>query len=192
MNAKGHAIIGAACGAMVGATLNAVSPEFLDVGNKTNTALYMVSVIKCTAGAVIGALIVDIDTKKSKASQFFVKVLLALIWAYVAISILNIGFLNNLLKDYYYEISTHTVIVSFAILCTLGKLSPHRQFTHKVVGTTVFCIVAYYLFEQATAIGFMVGYISHILLDKTTKAGLKFFDIKLPLQDSRGNVKINL
>ena len=38
------------------------------------------------------------------------------------------------------------------VLTTLGEMSPHRQFTHKWFGTSLFCITAYFAFENKIAI----------------------------------------
>lgn len=183
MTGRQHAIIGTTCGAVVGYVLTSTSNM-----STLNTSMTIVQTI---FGSLIGALIVDIDAKHSKASQAFAKIGIALIWFIVGLKVFNLDSIDTYYKMFQTNTLSTVSIMAFALLITIGKLSPHRQFTHKVFGATLFCIMAYIIFVKPMAIGFVIGYISHILADKTTKAGLKFFDFKLPMQNRRGKFEIH-
>lgn len=200
MTGKQHSIIGILAGLILG------------VGyamGKSQVVEFKI-IIPIVIGAFIGSLIVDIDSKKSKASQQFTRIITILSWILLIFVIYQKYLSNNSLiqgvvghdgvKYYFDKIRVIFAIamskyvksgLAFTVLCiltTLGKLSPHRQFTHKWFGTTLFCVTAYFCFEKSLATGFILGYILHILADKTTPAGIKFFDFKLPLQNRRGKL----
>ena len=84
-------------------------------------------------------------------------------------------------------------IVLFSILTILGKLSPHRMFTHKWLGLLLFCLSTYLMGNEFLAVGFTMGYILHIIADRITKNGkyLNFFQFKLPLKNSRNKFTIS-
>ena len=143
-------------------------------------------------GSFIGALIVDIDCKRSKASQVFSAIVTILIWILLVMilcekyDIFDFSIIKSLeYKRFIYNRNSFGLI-SFVVLVTLGKLSPHRQFTHKWFGTLLFSITVIITFNKFVAVGFIVGYVSHILADKLTPAGVKFLEFKLPLCDKRG------
>lgn len=152
--------------------------------------------ISMMIGSFVGSLIVDIDCKRSKASKVFSAIITILIWIIILIMLCekyNI-FDFPIMKFLEYKKLIYNRsglgLISFAILITLGKLSPHRQFTHKWFGTLLFAITAIITFNKFVAVGFIVGYMSHILADKLTPAGVKFLEFKLPLCDRRGKFSI--
>lgn len=149
-------------------------------------------------GAIVGSLIVDIDCKRSKASKIFTAVITVVIWIIIFLvlsykyKIVDLSFINAFIGKIMIYCKNKKALVAFALLITLGKLSPHRQFTHKWFGTMLFSITAIICFNKFIAVGFIVGYISHILADKLTPAGVKFLDFKLPLVDRKGKISINI
>ncbi len=200
MTGKQHSIIGILAGLILGFGYAMGKSQFVEFK----------IVVPIVIGALIGSLIVDIDSKKSKASQQFTRIITILIWIFL-IFVIYQKYLasNSLIKgvvgsggiQYYFDKIRVLFVIAvskyikdgfaFTVLCiltTLGKLSPHRQFTHKFFGTALFCVTAYFCFEQNLAAGFILGYILHILADKTTPAGLRFLDFKLPLQNRRGKL----
>ncbi|SHF08526.1 metal-dependent hydrolase [Clostridium fallax] len=193
MTGKQHAAIGAVCGGILGFIINKgglTSIRGEDILNGSQIISSFKPVLECTLGGIFGALIVDIDTNKSIASKKLANIIMAVIFTLVIAKFLKIASLKGFVDDALGVFKSNMLILSFAILVILGKMSPHRQFTHKILGTVAFCTVAWLLFSNYIAIGFIVGYISHILADKTTPAGLKFFDLKLPFMDSRNNLKL--
>ena len=83
-------------------------------------------------------------------------------------------------------------IISFSILIILGKLSPHRMFTHKWFGTILFCFSVYTLGNTYLTIGFTMGYVLHIVCDRFSPRGkkLKFFEFKLPCRNAKNKITI--
>lgn len=146
-------------------------------------------------GSILGSYMPDIDSKKSKASQAFNKILLYVIVAFgvsnILSSFLNLNFAQELLSNVTGGVVSNLGMILFALLTFAGKLSPHRGFTHKWFGTALFCASAFLAFNSAFAIGFTLGYILHIAADRTTSAGkhLGFFEFRLPCQNSKGNFK---
>ena len=171
-------------------------------------------IMQAGVGAYVGSLIVDVDSKKSKGSQIFNKILIGFLIAFVAIPIVSsvfdklvnnqdgldpstiiakisqgVGKLTPILNEYI--VKNTWGLYLFILITILGKLSPHRQFTHKIVGTLGFLLIGVITFKPYIFIGFAVGFLLHLVADATTPAGLDFFDVKMPLQKSDGSyVKI--
>lgn len=146
----------------------------------------------CILGAFVGSLMVDIDSKKSKAAQLYTKVAFFLLVVYVIFNIAGTYAFKSLPSSA--EVFKNIMLsenglklLPFIIVVFLGKVSPHRQFTHKILGTTLMIGTAYFGFKYDFTVGFAIGYLAHILADKTTKAGVKFFDLKLPMRTASGS-----
>lgn len=146
----------------------------------------------CILGAFVGSLMVDIDSKKSKAAQLYTKVSFFLLVGYVIFNISGTYAFKSLPSSA--EVFKNIMLsenglklLPFIIVVFLGKVSPHRQFTHKILGTTLMIGTAYFGFKYDFTVGFAIGYLAHILADKTTKAGVKFFDLKLPMRTASGS-----
>ena len=145
-------------------------------------------------GAITGSYMPDIDSHKSTASQIFNKVLMFLIIIVSLFYILGIQFnttyiysINKILKLNYKG------VILFSVLTILGKLSPHRMFTHKWLGTTAFCYSIHLMGNEYLSLGFTLGYVLHIIADRITKNGkyLKFFQFKLPMKNSKDKFTIS-
>lgn len=165
-----------------------------------STAVNPVQSVIVVTGSVFGSLMPDIDSKKSKASQVFNKVLFYFIMAFGVIRFINNGKVSTasstVLAKVVDLITYNSLFSSFGLLLFLslvvaGKLSPHRGFTHKWLGTLSFCLVALITFESSFAWGFIIGYLLHLVADRCTKDGkyLKFFELRLPCQNSKGKFK---
>lgn len=145
-------------------------------------------------GGVIGSYMPDIDSHKSTAAQIFnklltVTIIFIAIFYYFGIK-LNIASLYSVNKIL--NLNSQGIIL-FSILTILGKLSPHRMFTHKWLGSLMFCLSTYLMGNKFLAVGFTMGYILHIIADRITKNGryLKFFQFKLPLKNSKNKFTIS-
>lgn len=146
------------------------------------------------AGGVIGSYMPDIDSHKSKAAQIFNKLLMFIVIMYSIFYCFGIK-LNHeyiLLIHRFIRLNTNGLIL-FSIITILGKLSPHRMFTHKWLGTLLFCYSVYLMDNTYLTLGFSMGYILHIVADRITRNGkyLKFFQFKLPLKNSKNNFSIS-
>ena len=195
MKGKQHAIIGATCGLVVAVALNKSMISNIELSNLKGVLVESSNmirpIIECMVGGVIGSLIVDIDSKTSIASKKVSTLALISIGLFILLRFSNLDIISGIVDDTLTIFNGDLFIILFGLLVLLGKLSPHRQFTHKFLGTAAFCFVAVMLFSYYIAIGFILGYISHILADKTTPAGLKFFELKLPFMDKRNKFKIH-
>lgn len=151
-------------------------------------------------GGLVGGLIVDIDSKRSKASQAFNKVLTLVCALYLAehflgpsvgVNVNQLGwlkmFLNGtLIKNMFFGALLVTLIV-------LGHLSPHRVFTHKWFGTACFLIIGFFALNKYFFIGYALGYVLHLIADALlTKEDLRFTTFSLPLHKSDGEFHIVL
>lgn len=204
MNYKQHTSIGVACGVAACVLTGQLTRGYNGYKDMAYVCL----------GAVMGSLIVDIDSRNSKASQYFSNIFMSIfamilfgimfndmftsmiqpkvgnalpnpliIFQSVWVSCYNF-ICDNIIKD-------NASLVFFITLTILGKLSPHREFTHKIVGILLFCLTALLTFKLTTAIGFVIGYVMHCLADKTTPAGLKIMQIRLPFQsDNSANIEV--
>lgn len=182
MNGKQHATIGTV-GAL-GLTYVASTTQGVDL-----TAVGLTTVL---AGAVIGSWAPDIDSKKSKGAQLFNKIFMGAIIAYAGLNFLG-DVTGSHVFDLIMQSTRDSVLGNIGLLLFIattiaGKLSPHRGFTHKWFGTLLFCGTAMMTFNSNFAFGFIVGYVLHLIADKTTKAGkhMNFLEFRLPCVDSKG------
>lgn len=197
MSGKQHVTIG---------TISAILLAILYV--YTNQATFNFSLSVFISGSVIGSYIPDIDNHNSIATQFFNKIVIILITFITLFYIVNnyclyiiIG-LNLDVVHFNTTIDTllrilnirKTSLMIFIVILLLSKLSPHRIFTHKWFGTSLFCITTFIMGNIYFACGFTLGYIMHIIADRFfTPNGkyLNFLEFKLPLVNSKGKVKIS-
>lgn len=182
MKGKEHMIVGTTATATMGI-------GFLFT-NTIGNVIYLVPLI---LGGFIGSYMPDIDSHNSKARQFFNKFIVILIIALVigymlgmALSIDNIiSFLDKHWDEYF-------PYILFFALVILGKLSPHRMFTHKWFGTILFCFSVYLIGNIYLTLGFSMGYILHIVCDRFSPKGkkLRFFEFKLPCRNAKNKTTI--
>ena len=140
----------------------------------------------------------DIDSHNSKVRQVFNKILTFLIIAifigYMLGIMLNV---NDIILFLQSNFSNYFGAIMFCIVTILGKLSPHRMFTHKWLGTFLFCGCVYFIGNIYLTLGFTMGYILHIVCDRFSPRGknlefknLKFFEFKLPCRNSKNKTTI--
>ena len=103
----------------------------------------------------------------------------------------------SIANNYYMSSKNSTEVnyfaaIIFCVLTILGKLSPHRMFTHKWLGTLAFCSCVYFIGDTYLALGFSMGYILHIVCDRFSPRGknLRFFEFKLPCKNSKNKTTI--
>ena len=173
---------------IIGTTASLTMSAFLISSKSINSTLPVIALV---GGSIIGSYMPDIDSDKSKASNKAVtSLIIAFTLAYITGQALNFKNLANLLKINGQNLSGITL---FSILTILGKLSPHRMFTHKILGTSLFCLSVYLMGNLYITFGFIMGYVLHIVCDRFTKKGkyLKFFELKLPCKNSRNKTHIS-
>lgn len=183
MSGKVHCCIG-----LITISILSVSLAYLGlIGLDNKIVAYL------TIGAILGSFIVDIDSTRSKASQVFNRIL-----TYCSVGFFifyltgeKLPSVTRIYSKINYILGSNKAglyLFIFLILIVLGHMSPHRGFTHKVLGTSCFLIMGYLVFNVYVFVGFMVGYVMHILADKLTPEGLKFFEIRFPFQNSKGKL----
>lgn len=185
MTGKQHAMIGAGLG-LIG------SYVFLK-GNLSPSNLKEV-VVPIVTGTVLGSYWPDIDSKKSKASQAFNKIVLGLLIVLVLGHYVNLPIIDEVMFYAKGSLLGNLALFLLVVNTILGKLSSHRQYTHRWLGTLVFIVLFYLAFSSIVSIGFGVGYVAHILADRTTAAGknLNFFRFQLPLTNSKNEFHVSI
>lgn len=182
MSGREHMIVGTTATATMGI-------GFILTNNISNIKYIFPLVI----GGFIGSYMPDIDSHNSKARQLFNKfivfLIISLVIGYTLGIALNISDIIIFFKNYGKE---YFPVIFLAMIIILGKLSPHRMFTHKWFGTTLFCFGVYTLGNIYLTIGFTMGYILHIVCDRFSPRGknLRFFEFKLPCRNSKNKTTI--
>ena len=156
---------------MIGTTATATMGIGFLMNNNIGDVVHLVPLI---AGGFIGSYMPDIDSHKSKASQVFNKIIMILMVALVVGYSFGLALsVDDILNIFKYTSENYLGLVFFCVNTVLGKLSPHRMFTHKILGTT--------------------GYILHIVCDRFSPRGknLKFFEFKLPCRNSKNKTSVD-
>ena len=184
MTGKQHSTIGISAGAIASYTY--LGGDFSPV--------HLVTVVgPVVVGSFIGSYLPDIDSKKSKASQAFNKILLAVILSLGVAHYLELPILEEVMGFVKNTFLGNLGLLMFLVNTVLGKLSGHRLYTHRIVGTGVFVVSSLLAFNSAFAYGLILGYLLHIAADRTTADGknLKFFRIQLPMTNSKGKLHVS-
>ena len=160
-----------------------INKEAIDMTGKTHMAVGVgvatlllpandaKTIIGGTTLALIGSLIVDIDTDKSKGAvllkEAFGGAVILMILGVILKAKFNINVLN-----YISENKTITqmfpALAILVIVLTIGKFSSHRGFTHSLIGIVAYAVPVYML-VGSLYIWFLIGYIAHILADMLNK-----------------------
>lgn len=129
------------------------------------------TVIGGTILALIGSLIVDIDTDKSKGAIFlkeaFGGIIVLIILGVILQAKSNINVLNYITGNKTINQILPVLIIS-VVLLTIGKFSSHRGFTHSLIGIVAYTIPVYIL-SGSLYIWFLVAYIAHVVADMLNK-----------------------
>ena len=156
-----------------------------------DSALYLVPLI---IGGFIGSYMPDIDSHNSKARQVFNKILTFIIIAIVVGYMLGVALnIKDVLKFLDNNFKNCFATIMFCVTTILGKLSPHRMFTHKWLGTLMFCGSVYLTGNIYLTLGFSMGYMLHIVCDRFSPRGknLRFFEFKLPCKNSKNKTTVS-
>ncbi|MEE3343247.1 MAG: metal-dependent hydrolase [Bacilli bacterium] len=129
------------------------------------------------AGTIIGSVIPDIDSKNSEANQIFDKVLittsLTIILCFILEYFFNIGIYRIITKKNNIDSILFSALLFF-IMCLIGSRTHHRAFTHSIIGLLIYSSILYTL-PNIFIYSFIIGYLSHIILDLFNHKGLKLF-----------------
>lgn len=143
----------------------------LATGLALSTALLMPhnfhSFVYCMCGAAIGSTISDIDVGSSKPRKELNKIIAISIGSFVSLLIIDYIFKINIFsiiqsQEHFYQFCFG--FVTFLALSIYGSTTNHRSFTHSIIGLIAFTGAAWITYS-ALALPFLIGMISHILLD---------------------------
>jgi len=162
------------------------------VGVGTALTLLQTKDIKIIIGgtvlALIGSIIVDIDTEKSNGSKLLREIFATLVIVLLLGVFLKIKYNVNTLG----YITSNKSIMQMApalfillAMVVLGKLSANRTFTHSLTGIVAF-IVPIYMLVGSLYIWFLIGYVAHIIADLLNRKNVRLF---YPIQ---GGISIGL
>lgn len=107
------------------------------------------------------ALLPDIDHKMSKIRSITDKlfILFAVIYSYVSCSTCRVA-----------EIAKDSLVLTGIYFLILTFLSPrHRGITHSIFFVLMYGGILYFLFNFNLALAGMIGYVSHLLIDREIK-----------------------
>lgn len=128
-----------------------------------------------TALSIVGSLIVDVDTPKSKAATFlknlFGFTIIFIILGLIIKERFNINIFNYITQNKRF-IQIIPALCILLILIVLGLKSQHRSFTHSIIGFILFTIPIYMMTGELYK-WFVIGYIAHILADVLNKKEIK-------------------
>lgn len=125
--------------------------------------------------ALVGSLIVDIDTEKSQGSIFLKNCIAGIIIVATLGLVLKEKYSINIFKYIIQNKELQKLIPILSILSiviVIGVMSKHRSFTHSILGVIAFTMPMYIIVGDL-AKWFAIGYIAHILADMLNKKGVK-------------------
>lgn len=136
--------------------------------------------------AIVGALIPDIDANgDSKAKIEFRKVMSLLsIFGIVTVGYaLTTGRLQEIASSFFH--SMHGVgALLFLIACIIGYNTPHRTFTHWLIGLVCFTVPFILMTNITLGIWFGIGMLSHQVIDMLNKKKITWL-FPLPIDFAR-------
>ena len=130
------------------------------------------------AGGVIGSIIPDIDSKNSDVNQLFDKVTIITLLTIVICSFIEYFFHIGIYKLIFKKNNKEEIIISsilFFIMCIIGSRTHHRSFTHSIIGLILYTFIISISLPKIIINSFVIGYVSHILLDLLNRKGIKIF-----------------
>ncbi|MTI67308.1 MAG: metal-dependent hydrolase [Firmicutes bacterium] len=154
MKGKTHLMIGTAAGITLG------------VNYPLETAIVII------ASSVVGSLLPDIDHPKSSFNQ---KILFIKNKLYKTLIYSSIGTAIT----YYGSSIDDKLLILLGITLILTGITNHRGFTHSLLGLFLYTYIIKKITIrydiQGVYIGFVAGYISHLIADFLTKGGIELF-----------------
>ena len=135
------------------------------------------SLLITLGAATIGSTICDIDASDKDNKGYIVSYSIFTIISLITIVFLeyffHIGINNWILENSSY----YKILICFFLLigvCYYGYLMPHRSFLHSFLGIGIMILLCYISLGNVV-IPFMIGIVSHIVLDLFNKKGLWLF-----------------
>ncbi len=128
--------------------------------------------------STLGGVLPDVDLKDSTSDKLFDRLMTSLITIIIMSIIINYYFninLYNIIKGYN-NIFNYVICISvFIIMSYLGSKTPHRSFTHSLLGLFIYSAIIAYSFSKKIVMIFSVSFFSHIILDLLNMKGITLF-----------------
>lgn len=130
------------------------------------------------SASTLGSLLPDVDLKDSTTDKLFDRLMTSLITIVIMSILIKYLFNINLYKiiKSYNNIFNYLIsICLFIIMSYLGSKTPHRSFTHSILGLFIYTAILSYSFNNNIIIPYFISHLSHILLDLFNKKGISLF-----------------
>lgn len=132
--------------------------------------------------AFLGGLTPDVDLFQSKLGQKVSKFIIGIFSAIIILSLIKQYFDFDIFAYFSMDELLNSIsrgVLLFLLLCSVGLNTKHRSFTHSILGGVLFTYCVYLAFPMYY-IYFLIGFVSHIVLDFFNKKGLQLF---FPLEE---------
>ena len=130
------------------------------------------------SSSTLGSLLPDVDLKDSTTDKLFDRLMTSLI-TIIMMSILIQYFFNinlyKIIKSYNNLFNYIITICLFIIMSYLGSKTPHRSFTHSILGLIIYTAILSHTFKDNIVIPYFISHLSHILLDLLNMKGVALF-----------------
>lgn len=121
--------------------------------------------------AVIGALIPDIDANNDSKAKIEFRKVMSLLGVFTVATVdyaISTGNLQEIASNFFHSIHGIGALL-FLIVCIVGYATPHRTFTHWLIGLICFIVPFIMMTNTTLGIWFGVGMLSHQLADMLNK-----------------------
>ena len=129
-----------------------------------------------SVSACLGGVISDIDSRKSESSQILSKINSFVLLIALLLGIISYYKLFDIYK--YINIDYINYLITFLLtllICNIGSNTHHRSFTHSFLFIIFMFLILSISFNNNFIYPFIIGMISHIILDFTNHIGITLF-----------------
>ena len=130
------------------------------------------------SSSTLGSLLPDVDLKDSTTDKLFDRLMTSLI-TIIIMSILIQYFFNinlyKIIKSYNNLFNYLITICLFIIMSYLGSKTPHRSFTHSILGLIIYTTILSHTFKDNIVVPYFISHLSHIILDLLNMKGVALF-----------------
>lgn len=137
------------------------------------------------AGATIGSALPDLDSYNSEFSQILNKITAIIVSTVIICAVISYVFGIDIIdKIVQFKSATNILIgtLIFLFVSILGSYTKHRTFMHSVTCMGIYYFVLSTFLSQSFTIPFVVGMLSHIVLDLLNHVGVA---VLCPFSDKR-------
>lgn len=135
--------------------------------------------------STLSSVLPDVDLKNSDIDKIFDKLMIVVCTFFITCfgldKIFNLG-LVEIVKNYNALPKYLVSIVLFIVLSFVSSKTPHRSFTHSIMGVIIFSLIVKFGFDNNVLFPFIIGMISHVFLDIFNMTGLELF---YPIQNRK-------